>query len=297
MKRHGFKLLCGFVIAFLFFFVMANFVQIRAQGLKVVTTFSILEDFAQRVGGDKVQVSSLVPRGVDPHAWEPSPQEAKLVAEAQLVLANGGSFDAWLINLVKNAAKPGTPLVFVSEGLPALEHDHGGDPHFWLNVQHAIFYVEVIVDALTRLAPEHATYFLERSGAYIRELEELDQRMVALIGTIPKENRVIVTYHNAFSYLAERYDFEVVEFLVVNPEAEPSPRDLGRLVQLLKKQKKPVLFGEPQLGSGTRYVQTLAREVGGAKIYVLYSDSLTGEITSYIEMMDYNVNTLVEALQ
>lgn len=274
---------------------------VLAKELRVVTTFSILEDFVQQIGGERVEVSSLIPRGADPHTWEASPKEARLVAQADLLVANGGGFDDWLLSLVRNAAKADTPVILVSQGLPILEHNHGqhghgGDPHFWLSVPNAIFYAEQIMQALVDLLPIEAPYFQERGNTYIQELVELDQQMVDELGRIPEENRVIVTYHNAFSYLAERYGFEVVEFLVDNPEAEPSPRDLGRLVALLKGQETPVLFAEPQLGSGTRYMQTLAREIRG-EIYTLYSDTLTSEVPTYVEMMRYNMKTLAEALK
>ena len=281
---------------------------VYGKELQVVTTFSILQDLVQQVGGERVAVNSLVSRGVDPHGWEPTPREARMVAQADLIVANGGGFDDWLLDLAASTAKADTPLVFVSQGLVAIEHEHGhddegdhhhhhhGDPHFWLSVPNAVFYVEQITQGLATISPENAFYFQERSRAYIQELVELDQWMRGELEKIPQENRVIVTYHNAFSYLAEDYGFEVAEFLVTNPEAEPSPRDLARLVELLKGTSKRVLFIEPQLASGTRYMQTLAGEVRG-ELYTLYSDSLSTEIPTYVEMMKYNTQTLVEALE
>ncbi len=280
---------------------------VSGHELQVVTTFSILEDLVQQVGGDRVIVNSLVPRGSDPHSWEPTPREARMVAQAELLIANGGGFDDWLLGLMKNAAKVDSLLVFASQGLEALEHGHAhgegddhnhhhGDPHFWLNVPNSIFYVDQITQGLVTASPDDASYFQERSRAYIEELVELDEWIVGECEKIPRENRVIVTYHNAFSYLAAGYGFEVAEFLVTNPEAEPSPRDLARLVDLLGGMNKRVLFAEPQLTSGTRYMQALAKEVGG-ELYTLYSDSLSTEISTYVEMMKYNTRTLVEALE
>lgn len=285
--------------------IVLGSVSALAKPLQIVTTFSILEDFIGQVGGDRVEVHSLIPRGADPHSWESSPREARLVAQADLVVVNGEGFDDWMIGLVENAAQPGMKVLFTSQGLSLLErthshhshdHNHGGDPHLWLSVPNAISYVESITQALIDLSPQNASYFKERSAHYIHQLKQLDQKMLDELGQIPEENRVIVTYHNAFSYLAERYGFEVAEFLVENPEAEPNPRDLARLVALLRKQERPVVFMEPQLSSGSRYVQTLAKEVG-AMIYSLYSDSLSVDVPTYVEMMEYNMRTLVEALQ
>jgi ABC-type Zn uptake system ZnuABC Zn-binding protein ZnuA len=277
---------------------------VSGHELQVVTTFSILEDLVQQVGGERVAVNSLIARGADPHTWEPTPREARMVAQADLLVANGGGFDDWLLRLVENAAKQDTPLVMASQGLEAIEHDHDhdhahhheGDPHFWLSVPNAIYYVEQITQALTTLSPGDTAYFQERSSKYVRELVELDRWMVEELGAIPEGNRVIVTYHSAFSYLAERYGFTVAEFLVVNPDSEPSPRELARLVDLLKGLSNRSVFTEPQLSSGTRYMQTLAGETGG-KLYTLYSDSLSAEIPTYVAMMKYNTLTLLEALK
>jgi len=275
---------------------------LAARPVQVVATFSILQDFVEQVGGEAVTVSSLVPLGADPHTWEPSPREAGLVARAELVVANGAGFDDWLLPLVKSAARPGIPLLQLSEGLvPDVDHhDHGhghghtADPHLWLSVPNAVAYVERIAAALTELRPELGDFFAGRAQAYIQELWALDERFRAELETIPAESRVIITYHNAFGHLAERYGFAVVEFLVENPEAEPNPRDLGRLVELLGRLDRPVVFTEPQISSGTRYMQALAREAGAA-VHVLYSDSLTSEVPTYLQMMAYNLRTLVEA--
>lgn len=292
-------------LALVLFILLVSSVPIWAKPLQVVTTFSVLEDLVQQVGGEKVEVRSLIPRGADPHSWEPSPREARLIAQADLIVANGAGFDNWMVGLVQNAAREDAVFVFASEGLTLLDHDHShhlhdhthsGDPHLWLNVQNAIFYVEKIAATLIELSPQNTQYFTDNLNVYTQELSQLDQILLYELGQIPKQNRVIVTYHNAFSYLAERYGFQVVEFLVENPEAEPNPRDLAGLVNLLSKQENPVVFSEAQLTSGTRYVQALANEVG-AEIYTLYSDSLSPDVPTYLEMMKYNMRTLVEALE
>lgn len=277
-------------------------VSVEAGKTKVVTTFPILADFAQEVGGDRVEVISLVPIGADPHSWEPTPRDARSVASAQIVFSNGGGFDAWLDRLIRNAADPDTPVIVLSEGLVPLQaehhhgHEHEGDPHFWLSVPNAIYYVERISEALSALERENAAYFQKRTADYVQKLEELDQWLLTELGKIPPENRVIITYHNAFSYLAHRYGFSVAEFLVNNPESEPTARDMAQMVKLLNSYKKPVIFMEPQISGGHRYTAALANEVGGS-VYILYSDSFTQEVSSYIEMMYTNGKTLVEALQ
>lgn len=277
--------------------------MVEAGDIRIVTTFPILADFAQEVGGDRADVISLVPIGADPHSWEPTPRDARSVASAHIVFSNGGGFDAWLDRLISNAASPDTPVVVLSEGLVPLaggEHNHGheheGDPHFWLSVPNAIYYVERMAAALSALVPENEEYFQERAADYIQKLEELDAWLLTEISKIPPENRVLVTYHNAFSYLADRYGFSVVEFLVHNPQSEPTARDMVEMVKLLSSYNKPVVFMEPQISSGHRYAEALTNEVGGS-VRILYSDSLTQDVSSYLDMMYLNGKTLVEALQ
>lgn len=293
----------GLVFSILF---MGGFIQ--ANEIQVVTTFSILEDFVREIGGERVVVQSLVPIGADPHSWEATPKEIRLVAQADLLVANGGGFDAWLIPLAKNAASVRTPLIFALEGEPMIHehdhdhdhdhdygHEHEGDEHLWLSIPHAISYVQRITEALIEVSPADASYFTARLAVYKGKLEELDREIQEQFSRIPVENRVLVSYHNAFSHFAERYGFRVAH-LVENPEAEPSPRDLSRVVQLLKQQKNPVVFTEPQISVGYRYMQTLAKEVQGT-VLTLYSDSLSSDVQSYIDLMQYNAKTIVEALQ
>ncbi|HHY10717.1 MAG TPA: zinc ABC transporter substrate-binding protein [Firmicutes bacterium] len=265
----------------------------RAEKISAVATFAILEDFVKQVGGELVETVSLVPFNVDPHSWEPSPKEARAVAEADILFANGGVFDQWLSDLQKSAAGPDVPLIVVSKGLADLGEE---DPHYWLSVPNAVHYVEKITEALTELAPADAPYFAARSAAYIEELNRLDQSLVEELGQIEAEKRVIVTYHNAFSYFAKRYGFTVTEFLVHNPEGEPAARDMARLVEVLKRSRTSVVFSEPQISAGDRYLKALAKEIGG-RVEVLYSDSLSRAVPTYIALMEYNKKTLLEALQ
>lgn len=277
--------------------VIVNTTPIKAEKIQAVATFSILEDFVRQVGGDRVEVVSLIPLNVDPHSWEPSPKEARYVANAHILLANGGVFDHWLVNLQESVAGPNVPLIVVSEGLAYLnQSEHGGDPHFWLSVPNAIHYVKNITAALVELSPADAPYFSKRSAAYIARLESLDRSLLVELGEIPAEKRIIVTYHNAFSYFAQRYGFSVAEFLVHNPAGEPTAKDMARLVEILKQQQNPVVFSEPQISAGDRYLRALVKEIGGT-IEVLYSGSLTPEVSTYIAMMELNKKTLLEALQ
>jgi ABC-type Zn uptake system ZnuABC Zn-binding protein ZnuA len=272
------------------------------ETLKVGASFAIIADFAQQVGGDQVEVVSLVPALADPHSWEPTPQDARAVAAFDILFVNGEGYEEWLWDLVSSASSPGLPIVELSVGLEPLPgpshsvHHHAHDPHFWLSVPNAVHYVERITLALMELDPAHAQAYRERANAYQEQLWELDRWLLDELALIPEENRMLVTYHNAFAYFAERYGFTTAEFLVNHPDREPTAQDMVNLIRLLRGVSRPVVFAEPQFGVGQRYVKSIAGEIGG-EVHVLYSATLTSEIPSYIDLMRYNGQVLLEALR
>ncbi len=274
-----------------------------SANLRAVATFSVLADFIQQVGGDKVSVTSIIPLGGDPHSWEPTPREARSIASADVLFYNGLGLELWVDRLISNAARPDLPIVVLSAGLTPLpgptftNHAHDeGDPHFWLSVRYAMDYVKKIQQSLKELDPKNAQYYDENAQRYLDKLMELDAWLFQQVELIPKDNRQIITYHDGFRYLADQYGFDVVGFLVVNPDREPSSRDMAQLVRLLAALPRKVIFTEPQISGGSRYAQAVAQEVDG-KVYTLYSDSLSEAVPSYIAMMRHNGRVLVEALQ
>ena len=273
------------------------------EPLRAAASFAIIADFVQQVGGDRVEVVSLVPALADPHAWEPTPQEARYLAGTQVLFVNGAGYEEWLWDLVRSASQSNLVVVELSAGLeplPGPSHsvhsDHRHDPHFWLSVANAVHYVERIAQTLMELDPKHAEYYRERADVYQKELWELDSWLLQQLAVIPAENRVLVTYHNAFAYFAQRYGFTATEFLVNHPDREPTPRDMAALVALLSGAARPVVFAEPQFSVGERYVRSVAAEVGG-EVRLLYSATLTSDIPTYVDMMRHNCQVLLEALK
>lgn len=293
------------IIASLLILVLGISLVVHAQ-VQVVTTFSILADLVSEVGGDKVEVHSIVPFGGDPHSFEPTPREARHVASADVLFSNGMGLELWLDRLIDNAGRKNLKKLVLSQGLATIEadhshheHEHGhelGDPHLWLDVQYVIIYVKRITAALVEIDPVNTDYYQQRSARYLAELEELDQWFLAQVALIPVANRKIITYHNAFNYLANRYGLEVEAFLVVNTDREPSSREMVEVTKLMMSHPKRVVFTEPQVNTGQRYMDAIAKEVGG-RVYVLYSGSLTADVPTYIEMMRHNGTILLEALQ
>jgi len=270
--------------------------------LKAAASFAVIADFVRQVGGGRVEVRSLVPATADPHSWEPTPHDARSLAAADVLFVNGAGYEEWLQGFVASAAPAGLPVIELAEGLEPLPgpshsvHHESGDPHFWLSVPNAVHYVERIVQALMTLDPEHAQEYRERADSYVEQLWELDRWLLAALAEIPAENRLLVTYHNAFAYFAQRYGFTAVEFLVAHPDREPTARDMAALANLLADRPRRIVFAEPQFSGGTRYMQAVAAELGG-EVRFLYSATLTEEIPTYIDMMRHNGRVLVEALR
>jgi len=289
--------------------VVAAFgVTAAASSLRIVTSTSVFADFARQVGGERVEVSSIVPAGADPHTYEPTPREARDIALADILVVNGFGLELWLEKLLQNVASPSLTVVTLSEGLTPIggvsyvAHGHAhnghaheeGDPHFWLDVQHAIHYVRRIEEALVAADPEGASYYRERTARYVATLHELDRWIQEQIAQIPAERRVLLTYHDAFAYFAARYGLRLQGVVVRNPDREPSPRDIAALIAEVRSLGTPAIFAEPQINP--KYAESLAREAG-IKVGYLYSDALTADIPTYVEMMRYNTLSLVEALK
>lgn len=295
------KRLTLFVLAFSIF--LSTFSIASASEIRAVATFPILADLVKQVGKERVKVVSIVPLGADPHTWEATPADAKNVASADILFSNGLGFELWLERLIENVAQADLPIIVLSEGLkarPGASHDphshHEGDPHFWLNVQFAMEYVRNIERALSEIDPDGAGVYQKNAEEYLNQLQELDNWLISQIKSIPEENRRIITYHDGFGYLAERYGLSVEGFLVTNPDREPTALEMAKITDMMKKFSRKVIFVEPQISSSHRYANALAKEVSG-KISVLYSDTLTEEVPSYIDMMRFNGNSLVEALR
>lgn len=295
--------LIAILTLFLMFQILLDYNSAAARPLRAVASFSVLADLIENVGQEHVVVTSIVPIGSDPHSWEATPREARTVAAADILFYNGMALETWVDRLVRNSARPDLPVIVLSDGLSALpsatfgSHIHqGGDPHLWLDVRNAMDYVKRIIIELSNLDPEYASYYQKNGEAYLAELETLDRWLRDLVKGIPEENRYLLTYHDAFGYLAHGYGLEVKGFLVAEPDREPTARDMVNLSRMLAELPRKVVFVEPQVGVGHRYADILAQETG-ARVYSLFSDSLTLEVGSYLEMMYRNGQVLEEALR
>jgi len=258
-----------------------------AARVDVVASLDLFADLARNVGGDRVEVRALLPPGADPHTFELSPGRVADVAGADLVFINGLGLEESIEDIVTTNA--GGPVVELAEGLAAIDDN----PHLWLDVQNAMRYVERIRDALIEVDQAGAGEYEANASAYREELAALDAEVEAAIAGIPEANRKLVTFHDAFPYLASRYGLEVVAVVVPSPGQEPSARAIAELTETLADTGVPAAFAEPQFDSATL---DQAAAGAGVRVLDLLSDAFTDEVASYVELMRYNVAQLVEGL-
>jgi zinc/manganese transport system substrate-binding protein len=278
--------------------------QAHAQErLKVVATFSILADLARSVGGDAVDVVSLVGANGDAHAYSPSPFDAKRLADAGLVLVNGLGFEGWIERLVKASGTKAT-VVTLSNGVTPRqmtdghEHDHGNiDPHAWQSVANTKVYVANIRDALTKTDPARAASYEANASAYLARLDVLDREIRETIAAIPAARRKIITTHDAFGYFGAAYGMQFIAPQGVSTEAEVSARDVAKIIRQIKAQKIPAVFMENV--TDPRLMKRIADEAGARIGGKLYSDALsepTGPAATYLDMMRNNLKEFRAAL-
>lgn len=303
------------VLCIALWLVLPTFAQ--DSPLTVVTTTTIIADIAENVGGDFVQVTSLVPPESDAHAFQPRPSDVVMLAEADVVLANGLGLEGFLDDLLESV---NVTAVIVSEGIVPLvygadddhdedevpvcddeshedEHTQGEcDPHVWGNPQNAMLIVDNIATAFAELDPGNVDVYLANAESYKVEIDILDAEIESLFSDMPVGERLLVTNHEFLGYFADRYDFTVVGTVIpsVSTLAEPNPRELATLIQQMRDLEVQAIFVE--FGAVEGLSHTLAREMGGTvQIVELYSESLSvadGVAPTYLAYMRFNAQTI-----
>jgi zinc/manganese transport system substrate-binding protein len=267
-----------------------------AERLNVVASFSILGDFVRAVGGDRVNVTTLVGADSDVHVYTPAPGDAKRIAEAKLVIVNGLGLEGWLPRLVQSSGAK-AQVVTASAGIVPLKLGSAADPHAWQSVPNAKVYVTDIANALATASPDDAEFFRTQAKAYLEKLEALDHEVREAVAKIPPERRKVISTHDAFGYFAAEYGVQFVAPLGVSTETEPSARDIAGIIGQIRAQKIPAVFLENI--SDDRLIRRIAAETGAKVGGTLISDGLTGEkgpAPTYIDMVRHNIKALTSAL-
>ncbi|MET4274705.1 MULTISPECIES: zinc ABC transporter substrate-binding protein [unclassified Bradyrhizobium] len=267
-----------------------------AEQLKVVASFSILADFVRNVGGDRINLTTLVGADSDVHVYTPAPSDAKRIADAKLVVVNGLGLEGWLPRLVQSSGSK-AHVVTASAGIAPLKLGSAADPHGWQSVLNAKVYVTDIANALAAADPDDAKFFRAQAKVYLEKLETLDREVREAVAKIPQERRKVISTHDAFGYFAAEYGVQFIAPLGVSTETEPSARDIATIIGQIKAQKIPAVFLENI--SDDRLIRRIAAETGSKVGGTLISDGLTGEkgpAPTYIDMVRHNIKTLTSAL-
>jgi zinc/manganese transport system substrate-binding protein len=265
--------------------------------LNVVASFSILGDLVRNVGGDRVNVTTLVGPNSDVHVYAPAPADAKKIADAKLVIVNGFGLEGWLPRLVQSSGNKAV-IAIATEGIAPLKRGSNADPHAWQSVINAKTYVANIRAALSAAEPVDAEVFRANTDAYLAKLDELEREVREAIAQIPPERRKVISTHNAFGYFAAAYGIEFIAPLGVSTESEASARDIARIITQVRSAKIPAVFLENV--SDPRLIRRISAETGAKVGGTLYSDSLTaekGDAPTYIEMVRHNIKALTSALR
>ena len=256
----------------------------------------------KNVGGERVTAENIIPIGAGPEDYQPTPQDAQKLAGAAIVFYNGHGLEAWLGDLLASAARPNQPQIAVSNGLAALDVGSAdfkqGNPHFWLNAALGAKYVEKIRDGLIQADAAGKDTYTKNAASYIKQLLELNEALKQQAATIPAQQRKMVTNHDAFPYFAQEYGFTIVGNILGNPESEPSAGELATLVGAIKAQHVKAIFSESQFNP--KLTNTIADEAGVRIVSNLYTDTLgdaTSGVTTYVDMLRYNMQEVVEALK
>jgi ABC-type Zn uptake system ZnuABC Zn-binding protein ZnuA len=266
---------------------------------RVLATEDFLADFTRQIVGDRMQVRFLVPTGIDPRGYEPTPGDAADAADARLIVANGAGLDSFVGTLAA-AAGGNRPVLEASHGLVSRSAANGAiDPYFWLDPSMAVRYVQNIRDALSRVDPAGEKTFGAHADAYIHQLRELDAWIADQVSSVPEENRALVTNTESLGYFADRYGFRIVGIVIpaVDGEASPTAKQVAGMAESLKATGAPAAFLEME--GGSRLARQASLESGVPVVTGLYTRTLTdssGPAPTYLEMMRHDVTTIVRAL-
>lgn len=275
----------------------------QTKKLKVLTTVSPLTNIVKNIGGDRIELQGIIPEGVDSHTFEPIPSDVKFLSNADLVIVNGLNLELPTVRLAEANKKPVLSLAdntiarqewAFDRSFP--EEDGDPNPHLWLNVKYAVRYAELVRDELIKYDPANKEYYEENANRYLALLDKLDKAVMATVQTIPSENRKLLTYHDSWPYFAKRYGMQVIGAIQPSGFSEPSPREVAAIIDQIKKEGVPAIFGSDVYPS--EVMDQIARETKIQFVTTLRDDSLPGEIGApehtYVGLMLKNMEGIAK---
>ena len=269
--------------------------------IDVVVTTTILEDTVRQLGGDDFRVHGLVNVGADPHVYQPTPNDAALVAQSDAVVMNGLTLEGWMENLVRNAGGE-RPVIVGGDAIDdedLFRVEGAVDPHVWFDVELWRQVTGEVAEGLMELSDDEdvAQRVADRHDEYDQVLQQLDGWVEEQLATIADNQRVMITSHDAFNYFGEAYGIDVEAVQGMSTEQEPSQRDVANIVDLVEERRAPAVFTETSVNS--RLIEQVARETGVEQRGPLHSDSVgpaDSDAHTYVGMVQANVEMITDAL-
>ena len=265
--------------------------------IKIVASFSILGNMVEQVVGDHADVTTIVGPDADAHVYQPSAADARAVANADIIFVNGLGFETWSDTLIVESGTNASVHV-ATAGVKIVTVDGSTDPHAWNSLSNGVVYVNNIASTLSEKMPTKADIIEANRAAYVDQLLALDIATKATLANLPANKRTVVTAHDAFGYLADAYGMIFLAPVGIDTDAEPSAQELAVLIDQLKADGAAALFVENI--TSPALVQQIADETGLTIGGRLFSDALSergGPATSYLAMFEYNLETLLTALE
>ena len=276
--------------------------------LQVVSTVSPITSIVENIGGTRIDLEGVVPEGVNSHTFEPAPSVAAVLSRADLVVLNGLFLEEPTLEMAKANMKSGAVILSLGDSTIGREDwlfdfsfpesDGHPNPHLWPDPILALKYAELVRDALTSVDPENAEYYSENLDKFDQRIQDLDDRIKTVVDTVPPENRKLLTYHDSWAYFANRYGMQVVGAAQPSDFAEPSSREIARLIEQVKDQRIPAIFGSEVFPSDV--LETIARESGANYVDQLRDDDLPGgpgdPRHSYLGLMLQNMEIMISSL-
>ena len=277
--------------------------DLRDERLRIVVTTNIMADVVQNVGGEAIEIVTLIPPGADPHTFQPSPGDLRAMTHAHVILINGAGLEEFLHQTLAQVSDE-VPIISLSEGieLRQFQTDHedhaGADPHVWFDPLNVMIWAENCAQVLSTLDVENRDFYNANAQQYVEALTSLHDWIENKVSDIPDQNRKLVTDHLAFGYFAQRYGFEMIGAVIpaYSTAAEPSAQELADLNDTIRAENVPAIFVGIMVDSR---LTALVAEDTGVDMVALYTGSLGepgGPADTYIRLMQYDVNTIVQAL-
>jgi ABC-type Zn uptake system ZnuABC Zn-binding protein ZnuA len=279
-----------------------------AGRLQVVASVAPIVDIVKNVAGDAADVNGLIPEGVDSHTFEPTPDTAKLISDADVIFLNGLDLEDPTLSLAQSDKKDSAQIYLLGDHTLqpsqylydfSFPKDQGHpNPHLWMDVVYAMKYTELVRDELSSVDPANAATYKKNADAYLATLRTLNTAVQDAIDTIPPENRLLLTYHDSFAYFANRYGMKVIGAIQPADFAEPSAQEVAELIDQIRTEHVPAIFGSEVFPSPV--LAQIAAETGAKYEDSLRDDDLPGDPGqpehSYVGLMIYDVQTMVQDL-